>query len=74
MPSPKIRRPGPMPGPPRPISFRINLTEAEHKKARLIAAHEGRSLADVLREDIERRYQVLGLDAASRPRAAREAR
>jgi hypothetical protein len=44
------------------------LTEEEHRRARLVAAHERRFLANIVREDIERRYQALGPgDGRTRP-------
>jgi hypothetical protein len=63
-----LSRPGPLRGPARPISFRINLSEDEHHKGRLVATHARRYLADLLRDFIEQRYRALGLDDDGPPR------
>jgi len=68
---PTYDRPGPTPGPPRPISFRLQFTEDEHRRAKLLAAHERRFLCRILRECIEERYRALGLDDDGRRRRAR---
>ena len=73
MSAPAVRRTGPTPGPSRPVSFRIQLTEDEHRRAKLVAAHERRFLSRILREHIEERYRALGLDDAGRRRARRKA-
>jgi len=70
MPTTTPHRPGPTPGSPRSIFSRTMLAEYERQPARLVVAHEGRLLADGLREAIERRHQSLGPDSDDRLKPA----
>ena len=49
------------------------MTEEEHRRARLVAAHAGCFLADLLRDEIDRRYTALGLEPGRRRMKAQSA-
>jgi hypothetical protein len=58
-----------------PKRLHIELTLEEHRRIKVVAAHEGKDIARIFREtflaDMERRYEALGIDNAGRKATVR---
>jgi hypothetical protein len=53
-----------------PKRLHVPLTVEQHRRIKVVAAHEGKEIAELLREtflvDMERRYEALGIGNGSR--------